>query len=137
MAELVFTDCDFTLNSQDLSDHVKSISLNLKKEIHDITAMSATSRERIVGLGDFDMSVTFNADFADNDLDEDLYDIFNGGVAVAMVLRADSAAIGVGNPEYTGNVILGEYSPINASIGEAGEVSITLTGTAGCSRATA
>lgn len=116
MAEVVFTDAHLSLGGTDLSDHVRSVTLNYSAETGDITAMGDDTRERIGGLKDWSLDVEFNQDYAASEIDATLFSLV--GTSVAIVLRPDSAAVGSTNPEFTGNGILESYQPVGGSIGE-------------------
>ena len=64
MATFVFTDASVTINSVDLSDHVRSVTLDITAEEQDDTAMGATFRSRKGGLKEGSLSLEFNSDFA-------------------------------------------------------------------------
>ena len=79
MAELVLTNAAVHINSVDLSDHVRSVTINYNAELHDKTAMGDGARARIAGFKDFTMSVEYNQDYAASKVErgEQLFTDFN------------------------------------------------------------
>lgn len=55
MAAFAFLNAKVTVNAVDLSDHVKSVTINYSAEELDDTAMGATSHSRLPGLLDWSM----------------------------------------------------------------------------------
>lgn len=127
MAFLVLTDASLTVNDVDLSDHVKSITLNYSAEILDDTAMGATSKSRVAGLKDWSAEVEFLQDYAADKVDATLFPLV-GAASFAVHIKPKSGAIAVDNPDYTGNAVLGEYSPVSGAVGELSTVSVTFEG---------
>jgi len=63
MATFAFTDAYVSINSVDLSDHVRSVTINVEAEDLEDTAMGSTFRSRIGGLKDWSLDIEFNQDF--------------------------------------------------------------------------
>lgn len=125
MAEQIFTDAYVSINSVDLSDHVKSVSLEYSAEMHDNTAMGDTTRSKIAGFKNWSVTVEFMQDYASGAVDATLFPRV-GDVAFPIAVRpVKGSAISATNPEYQGNAVLEKYEPMKASIGELGMVSVT------------
>ena len=138
MAEFCFNDAFFSINTVDLSDHVQAVSSSWDLEMLDTTAMGdETGRHFIAGLYTWGFSVTFLQDFAAAKVDVTLAAIQAGGVAVAFVLRPDSAVVGATNPEWTGSVLLSSYPYLDGTVADLGTTTVTLTGTGTLARAVA
>ena len=73
MAKFVLTDAYVSLAANDLSDHVKSVTINYSADMQDDTAMGATSHARIGGLKDWSLDIEFHQDFAASNLDSILF----------------------------------------------------------------
>ena len=101
MSEFVLTDPYISIDSNDLSDHFTSISLPVEADVQQSTAFGSGWRTRLGGLKDWSATLDFNQDFDDGQLDDILWPLI--GTSVAVVVRADSAAVGADNPEYSGN----------------------------------
>ena len=135
MAVFAFTDASVTINSVDLSDHVRSVSLSLTAEELDTTAMSATGyRTRAGGLKDGSLTLEFNQDFASSEIDA----TFNGiiGTVVAFVVKPTSGSVSSTNPSYSGNVLITEYMPLANAVGDLATVSMTFPTSGAITRAT-
>ncbi len=116
MAEFAYMDAYLTVNSVDMSDHLRSSQLNGSGDTLDKTAMGQVARTFLVGLLNWSVSVEFNDDMADNDIDETLYNAFKGRVAVPVAWRADNDTISATNPEFQFNSLINEYN-IGGSVG--------------------
>jgi predicted secreted protein len=124
------------INSVNLSNHVRSVTINYGAEMLEKTAMSANSKQRIAGLKDWSVDIEFNQDFAAASVDATLFPLV-GAAAFPIEIRPDAGAVGPTNPKYTGNALLESYPPISGSVGELATVSITLQGDGDLTRATA
>lgn len=126
MATLVYTDALVTINSIDLSDHVRSVQLNYEAEILDDTAMGTSgTRSNRPGLKNWTMTVEFYQDYAAASVDATLFALI-GATAFPIILRPVKATVvGAGNPNYTGNAVLESYPPITGEIGTLGMASAT------------
>ena len=126
MAEFVLTDPFISIGGNDVSDHFTSVALPVEAETQEATAFGDEWRTRLGGLKDWSASLDFNQDFADGALDDLMWPLL--GTNVALVIRPDAAAVGVNNPQFTGNAILMSYPPLGNSVGELATGSITLEG---------
>lgn len=97
--------------------------------------MSDDDREFLPGLRNWTMTLTMRNDFAASQVDATLYPLV-GAAAFAVIARPTSAVVGATNPEYTGNAILTNYDPFNASVGDLATTAPTLQGTGALARAT-
>jgi len=135
MAEIIFDDPYVMINTVDLSDHVRSVTINYKAEIQDKTAGGATSRERIAGLKDWSVDIEFNQDYASGEVDATLFDLV-GAASFPIIIKPDGETTGVTNPKFTGNAVLETYSPIAGSVGDLATTTITMQGDGDMGRAT-
>jgi len=117
MAVFVMTNAYVLINSQDHSNHVKEVTLEYNAELQDDTVMGDTTRSRSPGLLDWKLTVEYLQDFADNDVDEDLFSLV-GAAAFAVAVRPVNTTISAANPEYQGNAVLESYSPVKGAVGE-------------------
>ena len=116
MGEFVYDDAYLTVNSVDLSDHLRSSQLNGSADSLDKTAMGQIARTFLVGLLNWSLSVEFNDDLAASDVDVTLYNAFKARVAVAVAWRAVNDTISATNPEFQFNSLINAYN-IGGSIG--------------------
>ena len=124
MGLIVLKNAYVMVNNVDLSDHVKSVTVNYSAESLENTAMGATTKSRQAGLLDWSVEVEFYQDYANAKVDATLFPLV-GAAAFAIHVKPENAAIAATNPDYTGNVILPEYSPVSGSVGELSTVSVT------------
>lgn len=134
MAEMVLTNAKVSINSVDLSDHVREVRLSYSAEIQDKTAMGDTSRERIGGLLDWSAQVTFNQDYAANKVDATLFPIV--GTSVAISILPVNAAAGATNPNYNGYGVIADYQPIGGAVGDMHIAPVTIQGNGTLTRST-
>jgi hypothetical protein len=135
MAKMVLTDAFVSISGNDVSDHVKSVSLNYAADMQDATAMGDGTHKRLGGLKDWSMDVEFHQDFAAANLDSILFPLV--GTSFTVIARpVKSTAVGTGNPNYTGTAILESYKPLGGSVGDLAMCNITLQGNGTLSRAT-
>lgn len=134
MATKVLTDAFVELNSTDLSDHVKSVTLNYEAEMQDDTVMGDDTRSNKGGLKNWSVDIEFVQDWAASEVDATLFSLV--GTTFTVVLRSDSATVGATNPEYSGTGILESYPPLDNSVGELATTSVTIQPAGTLSRAT-
>ena len=126
MAIVMSNNVSFVINSVDLSDHVREITLNMSAEDLDATAMGATSRAHAVGLRDDRMEITFLQDYAASKVDATLAPLVSSSTGVSVVVKPTTAAVGATNPSYTMTGLLFDYTPIDATVGEISMPEVTL-----------
>jgi len=136
MSELVFTDAFVSINSVDLSDHVKSVTLDYSADMQEITAMGDTTHVNLGGLKNWSMSVEFNQDYAAAKVDATMFSIVGSSVTV-IVRPVNTGGVSATNPNYTGTGVIESYNPVNASVGEVGAATVSIQPGGALSRATA
>lgn len=124
MATVVYTDASGVFNSVDLSDHIKSITLNYSAEMLDDTAMGDDTRSKIGGLKDWSMDVTFHQDYAASNVDATFFPLV--GSTFVCVLKPTSSAVSATNPSFTGTGILESYQPMGGGVGDLEETTVTI-----------
>lgn len=115
----------------DLSDHLTEATLTVAPEVLDETAHGDDWRARIVGLKDWNVTVTLHQDFAASKTDSVIYSYMDNQTssAVTIYLRPSaSLAIAATNPSYTGNVIIESYNPFSGTVGELATATISMQG---------
>lgn len=135
MAEFVLKDAHVTINSVDLSDHVRQVTIQHGADLPDRTAMGDDSRRRLPGLKDWSATVEFNQDFDASKVDATLNGLV-GAASFAVAFRPTSGATSATNPQYSGSALLESYPILSGAIGDAAVVSITLQGDGDLARAT-
>ena len=118
-----WTNAHVSINSVDQSDHVRSATLEYTSELLDNTAMGDDTRSRVGGLKDWTLTVEFYQDFADNDLDEQLFALV--GTTTTVAIRPVNTTASATNPEYTGTAILESAPPLGGAVGELAMITAT------------
>lgn len=135
MAVLALTNAKVVVNSVDLSDHVRKVTLNIAAEDLDTTAMSSTGyKSRIGGLKSGEIGLEFNEDFAASNVDATLWAAL--GTVVAVTVKAVNTTTSATNPEYQFSVLVTEHVPLDNSVGELAVLGVTWPITGAITRAT-
>ena len=135
MAEIHLRNAFVKINTVDLSDHVRSVTIAYGAEILDKTAMGDSSRTRIAGLKDWSCDIEFNQDFAAAKVDATLFSLV-GSTDFAIKIKAVNSAPSATNPQFAGRVLLESYPPLGNAVGELATVSVTFQGDGDLSRET-
>lgn len=130
MAIEILRDALVNINAVDLSDHVAQVTVKYSKEIQEAPVMGDTGKRRIVGLADWSADIEFRQDFDASKVDATIWPIV--GTQVALKFRKSKTdAISATNPEYRGNGMIPEYSPVSGGVGETHNTGITVQGSDG------
>ena len=126
MATLVYTDAMLTVNGIDLSDHVKSLTLNYEAEMLDDTVMGTSgTRSSKPGLKNWSLEVEFTQDFDAGSVDETLFPLIGADSFPVQARAVKALPVSATNPQYSGNAVLENYSPIAGEVGTLGMTSCT------------
>ncbi len=116
MATFALIDARVEVNSVDMSDWVRSVSLPSQFDELDDTAMGDTARSRIAGLEDGSLSLELNEDFAAGGPDATIWAA--KGTVVVCKVRPTSASIAATNPEYVGSYLVSQINPFGNAVGD-------------------
>jgi len=138
MAAYVIATPYILINSVDLTDHLKDVTLTYEADEIDATSSgsSVTHKAFIAGLKSWKIDATIQQDYAAAKTDATLFPLL-GAAAFPVLLKPVNAAVGATNPSFAGNCILTSYPPMAGAVGELATVKITLKGTGALTRATA
>lgn len=126
-----------SIASNDLSSYCSKIELKAEAERQDATTFGSSGwSEKLVGIRSWEVALTFKQDVAASAIDSIMWPLFIANAAVAVELRISNASVGTSNPKFTGNIIIGEWTPIAGSVGDVAEVDVTFEGTGALTRAT-
>ena len=139
MSTLVLLDADVSIDDSggspvDLSDHVQSLSLTFESDLQDSSAMGNTFRQRLGGVKDWSVDITFLQDFAAAKVDVTMFALV--GVSGTFTGKPTPAAVSPTNPEFTGEFILGSYPIFSNSHGEIALSAVHFDGNGTLSRIT-
>ena len=99
--------------------------------------MGAEGMQRLAGLRDESIDVAFRQDFAAAQVDATLWPLYSGGTSFTVEIRPTSAAVGAGNPKWTGTCLIAEYTPVDGSVGDVAGADVTFEVDGVLTRATA
>lgn len=116
MATRVFTNGYVSLNSVNLSDHARTITLEASAALLDDTAMGDTATSRAGGLKDWSLTVEFFADEVAGSVNATLFPLI--GTTMPVEVRADGGSVSVTNPKYTATGILESLNPVAGQVGQ-------------------
>jgi len=111
------------VGGSDLSDHVRSIDVQMTAADVDITAMGAVSLEHAPGLRDDRFTITFFQDFDASKVDAVLSPLIGVAAGTTVVAYAHGVTASSTAPSYTMVGVLLDYHPI--ALGAPGEASQT------------
>ncbi len=135
MASHVFYDAYCSINSVDLSDRVRSVTLNYGARQEDDAAMGDATEINLAGILQWSVSVTFKQDYAASEVDATLFPLV-GAAAFAVAFRPTSSAVSATNPEFGGNATLASYPPMSGGWGDHHRVTAEFASAGTLSRST-
>jgi hypothetical protein len=128
------------VGTTDLSDHVRSIEVQMNNADVDITAMGAVSQQHAPGLRDDRIIVTFFQDFASSKVDATLNTLVGSTTGATVIAYANGTTATSTAPSYTCVMAPFTYSPINIGApGDASQTQVTflpVQGSSGIQRGT-
>ncbi len=119
MGKSVLTNAYLKVGTVDLSDHVRTLDVNMTAEDVDLTAMGAVSREHAPGLRNDQISGDFFQDFASGKVDATLSPMVGVASGTTIIAAYNGSTFSATNPSYTMVGILLEYHPVNGEVGAA------------------
>jgi len=134
MASFAFINAFVSINGVDLSGSVRSVTINTEAEDLEDTAMGDTFRSRIGGLKDWSIDVELNQDFTAAQADATIFPLL--GTVTAVVIKPVNTTTAATNPQYSGNVLVSEYNPLDGSVGDLATTSVSWPGAGALTRAT-
>lgn len=135
MAKLIFTEAVVTVNAVDLSDHVSTVTIEVEADEQTCTNFASGGWTEILGgIKSWSISIDWFQDYAAAEVDDTLWALI--GTLTAVTVKPTTAATSATNPQYSGSVLVGEYSPIDATVGDVGEFSTSWNSATALTRAT-
>lgn len=111
-----------TYNAVDLTDHVKSVTINMNYADIDITAMNAVSVAHTPGLRDDSIDVEFFQDFASASVHQTINAFAGSAAGATLVIQSSGSTVSATNPKFT---LLSSPYTYNAIDGTVGAASMT------------
>lgn len=125
MAKHTLKDCVVVVNDVDLSDHVRSATIETTRPEVDVTGMGATNTEIVPGIGDATITIEFLQDYAVGEVDATLWPLSQTDTPFNVDVKASSAATSATNPLYRMSALMYSYSPIAGGVGDANTTEVT------------
>lgn len=136
MATTVLTDAFVSIDGNDISDHVVSVTLTYEAETLDETAMGDTTRTNKGGLFAWSFECELHQDWAASNIDSIIFPLI--GTVVPMIFRPDNSdGVGAGNPNYTGSALITSWPPLGNSVGELATATVSGVSAGALTRAVA
>lgn len=136
MPKKVLLDAQLNIGGTDVTQWCAKLEINDEFEDKDTTTFaSGKAKERLGGLEDSDLGITFKNDFAVSQLDSVLWAMRR--TVVTWTARADAAAVTTSNPQYGGSILINKWTPISGNVGDVAEVNVTFPGSGPMTRVTA
>lgn len=135
MPKLVLTNAFFSINSVDLSNRVRSVSVEYSADEVEDTTMGADTHTALGGLKNWSMDIEFAQDFASGNVDATMFSLV--GTQTTVEVRPVNASRSATNPGYTGTALVASYNPIGQSVGELATAPVRVRSAGTLSRATA
>jgi hypothetical protein len=137
MASMVLYDAFLSVGGTDLSDHVRSVTIDAGTTMQDDTAMGDTFQSNANGLATWSITVEFLQDYAASKVDATLYPLLGPSATnAALVIRPASGSTATANPQWTGTGVLESYNPVAGSVGDQAMATATWQSASALVRAT-
>lgn len=122
----------------DLTDHVRSVTINYAYDDNDITAMGATSHAHAPGLRDDSIDLEFFQDFASSKVDQTINPLLGSSAGGTVIVIAGGTIASATTPSYTLIGVPFTYNPVDGAVGSPSMTRVTFRPAAGqaISRAT-
>lgn len=123
MAKMVLLAAHVSLNGTDLSEYARKVELSVEVEDKDVTTYASQGWVEVLGgLKSGELSVEFLQDVGASGLDSVMWPLL--GTVVPFVVRLDQSAVSASNPEYSGNVLINGWNPIEGGVGDEATVGV-------------
>lgn len=116
------------------SSYIRSLSVNFSRAEVDATCMTDEGMTRLVGLWDWTFDVELAQDFADNTMDEYLWDMVNTTkTSLRVKFKPTTSNASATNPYYRGQGLILEYTPASGSASDLGVTTFSVKAAAATS----
>lgn len=120
---IVVTNAQVSIGGVDLSSHITKVTLSTSVNELETTTFGQTAKRRVGGLKDSTVAIDFNQDFSSATCEATLYPLI--GSTTQIVVKPNGTAASATNPSYTFNVLVTEWMPLDAQVGELATASVT------------
>jgi hypothetical protein len=136
MAKFVVKDPVIIVGGSTVTASCASATISLEADDVETTAFGSDWRTRVGGLKGGSVDFEFHQDFGVGGVDGLLYPLL-GGTAAVSIKPGGTAATSATNPEYTFDVLVSQYSPMDSAVGDLATVSVSFPVTGPVTRAIA
>lgn len=137
MAAEIIRDAKVTIDSFDLANSVKSCTVTFNVPTQEVTGMGDTAKRFVLDIPEWSVEIEYTDDFADNGLNEKIWNWITGAVELAFTARKADTTISATNPEFQGNVLVLSAQLFGAGVGQVAGGRLSLQGSGGLTRAVA
>jgi hypothetical protein len=123
VAKFAATDFDISINSEDFSDSLAAVTLDISREQLEITAFGDSARRYIGGLQDSSVTLSFHQDFAAASVDSTIFS--NLGGTVAIIIKPTGGSVTSSNPSYSFNALVVQSTPFSSNVGDLATMDVT------------
>lgn len=121
MGKFVSTTTKLTIAGVDLSNHVETATLTSVVDEVESTAFGATYHDFLTGLAANMLAVVFHQDYGIASVQQTIWPLVN--TTTTFSLNPTGSANSTINPSYTGNILIANWTPIDANVGQLGKIS--------------
>ena len=125
MAKQIISNPTIVIGSGTVSANCAQVTINLTAEEVDTTNFGSLGwKESVGGLKAGSLSFEWQQDYAAAALDSQLFPLL--GTSISFIIQPSStAAASSSNPKYSGTLLVTEYSPADAAVGDLAAFSVT------------
>jgi hypothetical protein len=124
MPLMVLTTGILTINAVSLAANCSKMEVTAEVEEKDVTVFTSLGwKEVLGGIKSGNVALTVKNDLAAAALDQTMWGLF--GTVVPWTAKATSGANSTSNPQYTGSLLVKNWTPITGSPGDVNEASYT------------
>jgi len=118
---------------QDLTNHVKSLTINMDYADVDVTAMNAVSVAHAPGLRDDSVEVEFFQDFAASSVHATINTYVGSSTGATLLIQSSGATVTATNPSFSMVAAPFTYQPMQGTVGDASMTTVSFMPVAGSS----
>ena len=129
MAVMLNNGVGVKISNVDLSDHVKSVTLNRTFDELEVTAMGDFSHRFTKGLESSTLTLSFLSDTSASSVNATLQQYWGTTQTFALVQTkgAVTTTISATNPLFSGSILINKTTDINGAVGDIATQDITFT----------
>lgn len=136
MAKFVMRNAALVADSINLSDHVRSVTVESTYGTVDVTAMGDTANQIALGFPSDQITVDFYQDYQAASVDATLQPRYAAGSTFMVQCWAAGTTTSATNPKYSASCIMLSYQPIAGEVGAAAMTTVVFNAQGAITRAT-